>query len=169
MRHKAYANWPSFLCDQSKPEGLELYDRAIKRAGKDEIRSVAAELTRQKARAYAAFGKTNKAVATALTAADMFEDEAELSMGHGCELLAGKFLIESSKWLEATTLFSTIADAEGIQPSLRRAALLGLSTALRGQGDQQESERAKQQAERIQVETPLATEHEFTAEHLFDD
>ena len=157
------------LCDQSKPEGLELYDRAIKRAGKDEIRSVAAELTRQKARAYAAFGKTNKAVATALTAADMFEDEAELSMGHGCELLAGKFLIESSKWLEATTLFSTIADAEGIQPSLRRAALLGLSTALRGQGDQQESERAKQQAERIQVETPLATEHEFTAEHLFDD
>ncbi|MDN6680248.1 MAG: hypothetical protein L0L17_11275, partial [Yaniella sp.] len=157
------------LCDQSKPEGLDLYDQAIKLAGKDEIRYVAAELTRQKARAYALFGKINKAVATALTAADMFEDEAELSMGHGCELLAGKFLIENSKWLEATTLFTTIADSEGIQPSLRRAALLGLSTALRGQGDQHESERAKRQAERIQVDIPIATEHEFTAEHFFDD
>ncbi|MDN6152044.1 MAG: hypothetical protein L0I91_11600, partial [Yaniella sp.] len=61
------------------------------------------------------------------------------------------------------------ADSEGIQPSLRRAALLGLSTALRGQGDQHESERAKRQAERIQVDIPIATEHEFTAEHFFDD
>src|SRR5699024_11789377 len=59
-----------------------------------------------KARAYAMFGKTNKAVATALTAADMFEDEAELAMGHCCELLAGKFLVEKHKWVEAITLFS---------------------------------------------------------------
>lgn len=157
------------LCDQEKPEGLDLYDEAITLASNDDVRYVAAELTRQKARAYAVFGKTNKAVATALTAADMFEDEAELAMGHGCELLAGKFLIESSKWLEATTLFTTIADSEGIQPPLRRAALLGLSTALRGQGDHRESERAKHKAERIQVDQPLATEHEFIAEYLFDD
>lgn len=157
------------LCDQTKPEGLKLYDEAIQLAGNDDVRYVAAELTRQKARAYAVFGKVNKAVATALTAADMFEDEAELAMGHGCELLAGKFLIEHGKWLEATTLFTTIAEAEGIQPELRRAALLGLSTALRGQGDQQESDRIKRQAERIEVEQPLATEHEFTTEHFFDD
>jgi len=157
------------LCDQTKPEGLELYDQAIQLANNDDIRYVAAELTRQKARAYALFGKTNKAVATALTAADMFEDEAELDMGHGCELLAGKILLENQKWLEATTLFTTIADAEEIQPQLRRAALLGLSTALQGRGEQQESQLVKQQAERIQVETPLTTEHEFTAEHFFDD
>src|SRR5699024_4957747 len=104
-----------------------------------------------------------------LTAADMFEDEAELDMGHGCELLAGKILLENQKWLEATTLFTTIADAEEIQPQLRRAALLGLSTALQGRGEQQESQLVKQQAERIEVETPLTTEHEFTAEHFFDD
>lgn len=157
------------LCDQTKPEGLKLYDQAIELAGNDELRWVAAELTRQKARAYALFGKTNKAVATALTAADMFEDEAELAMGHGCELLAGKFLIESSKWLEANTLFTTIADAEGIQPPLRRAALLGLSTALRGQGDHHESEQVKLRAHRIQVDQPLETEHEFSAENFFED
>lgn len=157
------------LCVQTKPEGLTLYDEAIQLAGNDEVRYVAAELTRQKARAYAMFGKTNKAVATALTAADMFEDEAELAMGHGCELLAGKFLIENKKWLEATTLFTTIADSEGIQPQLRRAALLGLSTALRGQGDHHESDRVKVRAERIHVETTLSAEHEFNAENFFDD
>ena len=157
------------LCDQTKPEGLALYDQAIELAGNDEVRYVAAELTRQKAHAYQLFGKNNKAVATALTAADMFEDEAELAMGHGCELMAGKFLIEGSKWLEATTLFTTIAESEGIQPELRRAALLGLSTALRGQGEHQASERMKQRAERIEVETPLPTEHEFSADNFFDD
>ncbi|WP_343959442.1 hypothetical protein [Yaniella flava] len=157
------------LCDQTKPEGLALYDKAIELAGNDEVRYVAAELTRQKAHAYQLFGKNNKAVATALTAADMFEDEAELAMGHGCELMAGKFLIEDSKWLEATTLFTTIAEAEGIQPELRRAALLGLSTALRGQGEHHDSERMKQQAQRIEVETPLPTEHEFSADTVFDD
>lgn len=155
------------LCDQTKPEGLDLYDQAIQLAGNDEVRYVAADLTRQKAGAYARFGKTNKAVATALTAADMFEDEAELAMGHGCELLAGKFLIENKKWLEATTLFTTIADSEGIQPQLRKAALLGLSTALRGQGDDAESDRIKLQAERIQVETQLETEYEFINEAFF--
>lgn len=157
------------LCEQTKPEGLALYDEAIQLASNDDVRYIAADLTRQKARAYAQFGKTNKAVATALTAADMFEDEAELAMGHGCELLAGKILIENQRWLEATTLFSTIADAEGIQPSLRRAALHGLSTALRGQGELAESERAKARAERIQVEKPLSTEHEFLVEHYFKD
>ena len=157
------------LCEQTKPEGLKLYDQAIKLAGTDEVRYVAADLTRQKARAYAKFGKTNKAVATALTAADMFEDEAELAMGHGCELLAGKILIENKKWLEATTLFTTIADSEGIQPRMRKAALLGLSTALRGQGELEESKRVKLRAERIKVDKPLATEHEFSDEHFFDD
>jgi len=157
------------LCAQRKPEGLDLYDEAIQLASNDDVRYVAADLTRQKARAYAMFGKTKKAVATALTAADMFEDEAELAMGHGCELLAGKILIENQKWVEATTLFNTIADSEGIEPRLRKAALLGLSTALRGQGDVEESERVKLAAERIHVDKPLATEHEFLDEKFFDD
>jgi len=157
------------LCEQTKPEGLELYDQAIELAGNDEVRYVAADITRQKARAYALFGKTNKAVATALTAADMFEDEAELAMGHGCELLAGKILIENEKWLEATTLFTTIADSEGIQPRMRKAALLGLSTALRGQGEYEESKRVQLEAERIKVDKPLSSEQEFSAEHYFDD
>src|SRR5699024_8272137 len=133
------------------------------------IRYVAAELTRQKAGAYALFGKTNKAVATALTAAVMFEDEAELDMGHGCELLAGKILLGNQKWLEATTLFTTIADYVVIQPQQRHVSLLVPSNALQGRVEQQESQLVKQQAERIQVETPLTTEHEFTAEHFFDD
>src|SRR5699024_9401648 len=110
------------LCDQTKPEGLELYDQAIQLANNDDIRYVAAELTRQKAGAYALFGKTNKAVATALTAADMFEDEAELDMSQGWEMLAGKILVENQKWLDVTTLFTTIADALEVQPLLSRGA-----------------------------------------------
>ncbi len=157
------------LCDQTKPEGLELYDQAIALAGNDDVRYVAADLTRLKARAYARFGKTNKAVATALTAADMFEDEAELAMGHCCELLAGKFLIEKSKWVEATTLFSTIVDADGIKPPLRKAALFGLARALRGQGDEVEAQRINLQAERIQLEDPLDPEYEFITEAFFKD
>ena len=157
------------LCDQTKPEGLKLYDQAITLANNDDVRYVAADLTRLKARAYAKFGKTNKAVATALTAADMFEDEAELAMGHCCELLAGKFLVEKHKWVEAMTLFSTIADADGIKPPLRKAALLGLATALRGQGDEVEAKRVNLQAERIQIDTPLDPEYEFISQTFFDD
>lgn len=157
------------LCEQTKPEGLELYDQAITLAGNDDVRYVAADLTRLKARAYAMFGKTNKAVATALTAADMFEDEAELAMGHCCELLAGKFLVEKHKWVEATTLFTTIADSEGIKPQLRKAALLGLATALRGQGDEAEAQRVRLQAERIEIDTPLEPEYAFITEAFFKD
>lgn len=157
------------LCEQTKPEGLELYDQAITLASNDDVRYVAADLTRLKARAYAIFGKTNKAVATALTAADMFEDEAELAMGHCCELLAGKFLIEKHKWVEAITLFSTIADAEGIKSQLRKAALLGLAAALRGQGDETEAQRVSRQAERIRIDAPLDPEYDFIAEAFFED
>ena len=157
------------LCEQTKPEGLQLYDQAITLASNDEVRYVAADLTRLKARAYAMFGKTNKAVATALTAADMFEDEAELAMGHCCELLAGKFLVEKHKWVEAITLFSTIADAEGIKSQLRKAALLGLAAALRGQGDETEAQRVSRQAERIRIDAPLEPEYEFIAEAFFED
>jgi len=157
------------MCAQKNAEGLKLYDEAIELASKDEVRYVAADLTRQKARAYAMLGKTKKAVATALTAADMFEDEAELAMGHGCELLAGKILIENQKWLEATTLFTTIADSEGIEPQLRKAALLGLSTALRGQGEHEESELAKLRADRIKVEKPVGTDQDLLPEDFFDD
>lgn len=157
------------LCAQSKPEGLDLYDEAIQLAGNDDVRYVAADLTRQKARAYAMLGKTKKAVATALTAADMFEDEAELAMGHGCELLAGKILIENQNWVEASTLFTTIADSDGIEPQLRKAALLGLATALRGQGDFDESDRVQLAAERIKVEKSSKTEHDFLDEDFFKD
>src|SRR5699024_2793564 len=102
-------------------------------------------------------------------AADMFEDESELAMGHGCELLAGKFLLDKQKWLEATTLFTTIADADGIEPELRKAALLGLTTALRGRGDEAEAQRVQGQAERIAIDEPLAAEYEFIAEAFFED
>src|SRR5699024_5909112 len=92
VQTQALRELAKLLCEQSKPEGLDIFDQAIALAGHDDVRYVAADITRQKARAYAELGKTNKAVATALTAADMFEDESELAMGHGCELLAGKFL-----------------------------------------------------------------------------
>ena len=157
------------LCAQNKPEGLDLYDEAIQLAGNDDVRYVAADLTRQKARAYAMLGKTKKAVATALTAADMFEDEAELAMGHGCELLAGKILIENQSWVEAITLFTTIAESDGIEPQLRKAALLGLATALRGQGDFDESDRVKLAAERIKVEKSAKADHDFLDEDFFED
>lgn len=157
------------LCDQSNPEGLKLYDQAIELACNDDVRYVAADLTRQKARAYASLGRTNKAVATALTAADMFEDESELGMGHCCELLAGKFLVEKHKWVEAITLFSTVIDADGLEDPMRKAALLGLSTALRGQGDADGAERARIRAERIVLEEPLDPEYEFLAEAFFED
>lgn len=157
------------LCDQTKPEGLALYDQAIRLAGNDDVRYVAADLTRLKASAYAGFGKTNRAVATALTAADMFEDEAELGMGHGCELLAGTFLLDKHKWVEAMTLFSTVADADGIQPAMRKAALLGLSRALRGQGDDTQAARVEAKAQRIVLEEPVEPEYQFITETFFTD
>ena len=156
------------MCAQKDPAGLKLYDEAIELAANDEVRYVAADLTRQKARAYAMLGKTKKAVATALTAADMFEDEAELAMGRGCELLAGKILLENQKWLEATTLFTTIADSEDIEPHLRKAALLGLSTALRSQGAHEEAQLAKSRAERITVDTELSSDHDVLPEDFYD-
>ena len=156
------------MCAQKDPAGLKLYDEAIELAANDEVRYVAADLTRQKARAYAMLGKTKKAVATALTAADMFEDEAELAMGRGCELLAGKILLENQKWLEATTLFTTIADSEDIEPHLRKAALLGLSTALRSQGAHEEAQLAKSRAERITVDTELSSDHDVFPEDFYD-
>lgn len=156
------------LCAQENSEGLELYDQAIQLAGNDDVRYVAADLTRQKARAYAMLGKTKKAVATALTAADMFEDEAELAMGYGCELLAGKILLENQKWLEATTLFTTIAESDGIEPQLRKAALLGLSTALSGRGELDESQRVKRAAERIKVDKSSNADHDFLDENFFE-
>lgn len=90
-------------------------------------------------------------------------------MGHGCELLAGKILIENQSWVEATTLFTTIAESDGIEPQLRKAALLGLATALRGQGDFDESDRVKLAAERIKVEKSSKTEHDFLDEDFFED
>ncbi|KAA0962764.1 hypothetical protein FQ142_05500 [Microbacterium sp. ANT_H45B] len=102
-----------------------------------------ADVTDSRGRVLAQFGRTDEAVAAALTAADGFAAVGDLGAAGGSELFAARLLVSDERPGDAVPIYrSAIEHADGV-PALREVAALELGTALETLGRHAEAEEVR--------------------------
>ncbi|MCP1427563.1 tetratricopeptide (TPR) repeat protein [Microbacterium foliorum] len=102
-----------------------------------------ADVTDSRGRVLAQFGRTDEAVAAALTAADGFAAVGDLGAAGGSELFAARLLAANERPGDAVPIYrSAIEHADGV-PALREVSALELGTALETLGRHAEAEEVR--------------------------
>lgn len=102
-----------------------------------------ADVTDSRGRVLAQFGRTDEAVAAALTAADGFAAVGDLGAAGGSELFAARLLVSDERPGDAVPIYrSAIEHADGV-PALREVSALELGTALETLGRHAEAEEVR--------------------------
>ncbi|AXL12942.1 hypothetical protein DXT68_12955 [Microbacterium foliorum] len=122
---------------------FSLLDEVAALAREHDAEWLLADVTDSRGRVLAQFGRTDEAVAAALTAADAFAAVGDLGAAGGSELFAARLLAANERPGDAVPIYrSAIEHADG-QPALREVCALELGTALEALGRHAEAEEVR--------------------------
>ncbi|WP_194765227.1 hypothetical protein [Microbacterium sp. UFMG61] len=111
-----------------------LFDEVAALAQEHEAGWLLAEVTDSRGRAFAEFGRTDEAVAAALTAADGFAALGDAGSAGGSELFAARLLAGGERAGDAVPIYRSAIDHAEAHPPLRQVSALELGDVLEGLG-----------------------------------
>ncbi|ALX65565.1 tetratricopeptide repeat protein [Microbacterium sp. XT11] len=111
-----------------------LFDEVAELARQHEAGWLLADVTDSRARALAAFGRVDEAVAAALTAADAFAELGDAGAAGGSELFAARVLASSERGADAVPLYRAAIEHGAAVPPLRQVAALELGDVFEALG-----------------------------------
>lgn len=116
-----------------------LFDEVAALAQQHEAAWLLADVTDSRARAHAQFGRTDEAVAAALTAADGFAAIGDAGSAGGSELFAARLLVGDDRVADAVPVYRSALDHADAHPPLRQVSALELGDALEALGRHSEA------------------------------
>lgn len=111
-----------------------LFDEVAALAHEHEAGWLLADVTDSRARALAEFGRTDEAVAAALTAADGFAAIGDAGSAGGSELFAARLLAGDERASDAVPIYRSALEHATEHPPLREVSALELGTVLEALG-----------------------------------
>ncbi|GAB3595087.1 hypothetical protein [Microbacterium tumbae] len=132
---------------RSDERAFALFDEVAALAQEHEAGWLLADVTDSRARALATLGRTDDAVATALTAADGFAAIGDLGAAGGSELFAARVLAGEQRGEDAVAIYRTVIEHAADVPPLRQVAALELGDVLETLGRFAEAADARALAE----------------------
>ena len=111
-----------------------LFDEVAALAQEHEAAWLLADVTDSRGRALAEFGRTDEAVAAALTAADGFAAIGDDGSAGGSELFAARLLAGNDRPADAVPIYRSALDHSDAHPPLRQVTALELGTVLEALG-----------------------------------
>lgn len=111
-----------------------LFDEVAALAQEHEAGWLLADVTDSRARALAEFGRTDEAVAAALTAADGFAAIGDAGSAGGSELFAARLLAGDERASDAVPIYRSALEHATEHPPLREVSALELGTVLEALG-----------------------------------
>lgn len=111
-----------------------LFDEVTALAQEHEAGWLLADVTDSRARALAEFGRTDEAVAAALTAADGFAAIGDAGSAGGSELFAARLLAGDERASDAVPIYRSALEHATEHPPLREVSALELGTVLEALG-----------------------------------
>ncbi len=115
---------------QRDERAFGLFDEVQRIAAENEAAWLIADVTDSQGRAHAQFGRTEEAVAAALSAADGFAALGDEGAAGGSELFAARVLLDSGREADAVPLYRGVIERAAGIPPLRQVAALELGDVL---------------------------------------